>query len=75
MDYQQDEADRGNRKITCPVLFLWSQRGQVAKLYDDPLAIWRGWADDVRGEPVPVGHFIPEEAPDETTRQLLDFLS
>ncbi|MGW3784392.1 alpha/beta fold hydrolase [Micromonospora chokoriensis] len=75
VDYQQDEADRGKRKIGCPVLFLWSQRGQVAKLYDDPLAIWREWADDVRGEPVPVGHFIPEEAPDETTRQLLDFLS
>ncbi|MET7947727.1 alpha/beta hydrolase [Micromonospora sp. NPDC005324] len=75
LDYQQDEADRGNRRITCPVLFLWSQHGQVAKLYDDPLAIWREWADDVRGEPVPVGHFIPEEAPDETTRQLLAFLS
>jgi pimeloyl-ACP methyl ester carboxylesterase len=74
LDYQQDEADRGNRKIACPVLFLWSQRGSVAKLYDDPLGIWREWADDVRGAPVPVGHFIPEEAPEETTRQLLHFL-
>ncbi|MFG1873023.1 alpha/beta fold hydrolase [Micromonospora arborensis] len=75
LDYQQDEADRGHRKIACPVLFLWSQRGQVARLYDDPLAIWREWADDVRGEPVPVGHFIPEEAPEQTLRQLLDFLN
>jgi haloacetate dehalogenase len=74
LDYQQDEADRGNRKISCPVLFLWSQRGSVAKLYDDPLAIWQEWADDVRGSPVPVGHFIPEEAPEETARQLLNFL-
>ena len=74
LDYQQDEADRGNRTISCPVLFLWSQRGSVAKLYDDPLAIWQQWADDVRGGPVPVGHFIPEEAPGETTRQLLNFL-
>ncbi|GAB3934250.1 hypothetical protein GCM10027614_06920 [Micromonospora vulcania] len=24
--------------------------------------------------PVPVGHFIPEEAPEETTRQLFEFL-
>src|SRR5262249_38071566 len=24
LDYQQDEADRGNRKFACPVLFLWS---------------------------------------------------
>ncbi|MFC0032580.1 alpha/beta fold hydrolase [Micromonospora chaiyaphumensis] len=74
LDYEQDEADRGVRRIECPVLFLWSQRGQVAKLYDDPLGIWREWSDDVRGGPVPVGHFIPEEAPEQTTRQLLDFL-
>jgi haloacetate dehalogenase len=74
VDYQQDEADRGNRKIMCPVLFLWSQRGQVAKLYDDPLGIWREWADDVRGGPLPAGHFIPEEAPEHTTQQLLSFL-
>ncbi|MEV6810953.1 alpha/beta hydrolase [Micromonospora sp. NPDC051296] len=74
VDFQQDEADRGKRKIACPVLFLWSQRGSVAQLYEDPLAIWREWADDVRGGPVPVGHFIPEEAPEETARQLLDFL-
>ncbi|MFY1620603.1 alpha/beta fold hydrolase [Micromonospora sp. WMMD736] len=74
LDYDQDQADRGRRKITCPLLFLWSQHGQVATLYDDPLAIWRQWADDVRGAPVPAGHFIPEEAPDETVRHLLDFL-
>ena len=74
LDYDLDEADHGHRKIACPVLFLWSQRGSVAKLYEDPLGIWRGWSDDVRGGPVPVGHFIPEEAPEETTRQLLEFL-
>ncbi|TYB96096.1 alpha/beta hydrolase [Micromonospora sp. WP24] len=74
VDYRHDEADRGERRITCPVLFLWGEHGAVAKLYDDPLAIWREWADDVRGGPVPVGHFIPEEAPEETARQLLTFL-
>jgi haloacetate dehalogenase len=70
-------AGRGrsrDRQISCPLLFLWSQRGSVGKLYDDPLSIWQEWADDVRGSPVPVGHFIPEEAPEETTRELLSFL-
>lgn len=74
LDYQHDEEDRGRRKIACPVLFLWSQSGSLAQLYEDPLAIWRSWCDDVQGWPVPVGHFIPEEAPEETARQLLDFL-
>jgi len=74
LDSQQDDPDRGNGKIACPVLFLWGQQGSVAQLYDDPLGIWREWSGDVRGGPVPVGHFIPEEAPEETTRQLLDFL-
>jgi pimeloyl-ACP methyl ester carboxylesterase len=75
LDYEHDEKDRGNRKIVCPVLFLWGRRGSVAPLYEDPLSIWREWADDVRGESIPVGHFIPEEAPEETTRRLLDFLA
>ncbi|GIG91361.1 alpha/beta fold hydrolase [Plantactinospora endophytica] len=75
LDYERDEADRGNRRIECPTLVLWSLRGSVAALYDDPLAIWQEWCHDVRGEPVPVGHFIAEEAPEETLRQLLDFLA
>ncbi|MFG1884858.1 hypothetical protein [Micromonospora sp. NPDC049102] len=29
LDYDQDQADRGSRKIACPLLFLWSQHGQV----------------------------------------------
>jgi haloacetate dehalogenase len=73
LDYQHDEADRGKRKINCPVQVLWSQGGSVERLYD-PLDVWRSWADDVRGAPVPVGHFIPEEAPEETVGQLLEFL-
>lgn len=74
LDYRQDEADRGSRRITCPVLVLWSHAGPVASWYR-PLEVWRAWADDVTGGPVAAGHFLPEEAPDETTRQLLAFLS
>jgi haloacetate dehalogenase len=37
--------------------------------------VWRAWAPDVRGEALPCGHFLPEEAPDETLRHLLDFLA
>jgi haloacetate dehalogenase len=73
LDFQHDEADRGGRRIACPVLALWSQTGPVS-VWTDPLEVWRAWADDVRGGPLPVGHFIPEEAPDETAQRLIDFL-
>ena len=29
LDYQHDEADRGRRRITCPVLALWSRQGAL----------------------------------------------
>jgi haloacetate dehalogenase len=73
LDVEHDEADRGRRRIHCPTLVLWSADGGVS-LWDAPLDVWKGWADDVRGVPMAAGHFLPEEAPDETARQLLEFL-
>ncbi len=73
IDATQDEEDRPRRPITCPVLVLWSATGATAAWYD-PLSIWRDWADDVSGAPLDCGHFLPEEAPDDTTRHLKDFL-
>jgi haloacetate dehalogenase len=74
LDYQHDQADRGRRRITCPTLALWSQSGPVGSWYE-PLEVWGAWADEVHGGPVTAGHFLPEEAPDQTTRHLLDFLA
>jgi haloacetate dehalogenase len=76
MDFAIDKADYGTRKICCPVLALWGERG-FARGNDDsdnPLADWREWADDVRGHAIRSGHFLPEEAPDETVRALEAFL-
>jgi len=39
------------------------------------LAVWRDWADDVRGRGLDCGHFLPEEAPDETYRELHTFFT
>ncbi|GAA4777453.1 alpha/beta hydrolase [Actinomycetospora chlora] len=61
-DVAHDEADRGAHRLRCPVHVLWSATGAVDAWYD-PLEVWRGWADDVRGGPVDAGHFLPEEAP------------
>jgi haloacetate dehalogenase len=73
LDYEHDEADRGTRRIACPTLVLWSATGTVTH-WPKPLDAWRTWADDVRGSPIEAGHFIPEEAPDETARRLVEFL-
>ena len=43
-------------------------------LVDVTRLVWRRWAGDVRGGPLPSGHFIPEEAPDELAASLREFL-
>lgn len=74
IDFETDEADRGKRRITCPVLALWGRRAEPDKWYD-VLAIWRDWADDVQGQALDCGHYLAEEAPEETYAALRDFLS
>jgi haloacetate dehalogenase len=74
-DYALDEADkRAGRRIAAPLLALWAGRGQVAAWYD-VLAVWRAWADDVRGGPIDAGHFLAEEAPAATLAALRDFFT
>jgi haloacetate dehalogenase len=67
IDRDHDAADRAaGRRISCPVLVLWSASGPLASWYGDeggPLGVWRGLASDVCGEPVDGGHFFPEERP------------
>jgi haloacetate dehalogenase len=74
LDYQHDLTDRGRRRISCPVLALWSAQGPLPDWYD-VLAVWGDWAGNVRGRPLDCGHFLPEEAPDETYHELYAFLT
>jgi haloacetate dehalogenase len=73
IDRALDEAEHGSRRIECPVLVLWGGRGKLAELYEDVPAIWRGWADDVSGRALDCGHFLAEEAPEETLVELVAF--
>ncbi len=74
IDFAQDEEDRGKKRINCPVLALWSGRDELEKWYD-VLAIWRDWAEDVRGRALDCGHYLAEELPDETYAELHAFFS
>lgn len=71
-DCDLDQREKGTHRIACPVQILWGSAGALAKWYD-VLAVWREWADDVRGHAIEAGHFIPEENPVATAHALLDF--
>ncbi len=74
IDVAVDEADRGRRRIACPLLAL---RGEVniGKDMSAVLEVWRDWADDVHGHRLACGHFLPEEAPEETAGALAAFFA
>jgi len=71
IDLAHDAADTG-RKIDCPLLVLWGEKGVVHRFFD-PVADWNSVASDVRGKALPSGHYLAEEAPDATSAELLTF--
>jgi haloacetate dehalogenase len=75
VDRRADEDDRAaGRRVQCPVLAVWAARDDMEDLYGDPLAVWRDWADELRGVRLDCGHHIAEEAPDELVRELHTFI-
>lgn len=67
IDLVHDRMSRAEgRKVECPLLVLWGAKGSIGRWYD-PMAIWRDYCSaEVTGGPVAAGHYIAEEAPDET---------
>lgn len=72
IDIADDEADLSHR-IDCPLQVLWGERGAMHRHYD-VLDTWRERARQVSGHAVPSGHFLAEEAPEQTLEALLTFL-
>jgi haloacetate dehalogenase len=63
------------RKIACPVLLLWGATGGVGRNHDS-MAIWPRYAADIRGgKALPCGHYLSEEAPEETYSELRAFFA
>ena len=74
LDYEHDAKDReAGRRIACPVLALWGRQGFLEEHYD-VVEVWRGWAEEVSGRALECGHYLPEEAPEETYAELRAFL-
>jgi len=75
-DLADDDASAARgEKVAAPLLALWGEHGFVGRHYDDVLAIWREYATTVDGYSLPCGHYLPEEAPEETTAALVEFLA
>lgn len=74
IDCDLDEADRSaGRKIECPMLALWGDRRGERRAR--MMEVWERWAERVEGEAITCGHFLPEEAPQETAAALLRFFA
>jgi haloacetate dehalogenase len=71
VDREHDDADLGRRRITCPLLALWSAGGALPRFYGDVLDVWRPWADRVSGHGVSASHFLVEEQPETVADALL----
>jgi haloacetate dehalogenase len=62
IDMTHDEADM-NKKIACPLLVLWGEKGAMHDLYD-VMAIWRERAPKAYGKSLPAGHNLQEDVPE-----------
>jgi haloacetate dehalogenase len=76
IDLEHDEADmKAGRKIERPVLLLWGATGGVGRNHNPgPADIWKSYASNIVGaKALPCGHYLSEEAPEETYAELRAF--
>jgi haloacetate dehalogenase len=67
------DAEDAAKRIACPLVVLWGERGAMHRIYD-VLGTWMDEGVDVRGRAIDSGHFLAEEAPEATARELLGLL-
>ncbi len=66
-DLEQDSEDfEAGRKLTMPTLAIWGSRSHTGTIWGDLVPIWKRYAENVTGGPIECGHYVPEEAPDQT---------
>ncbi len=75
IDLEHDRASRAaGQRVACDTLVLWGAEGRIGTWYE-PLGVWAPYvAGRVSGGPIPSGHYLAEEAPEETLAALDAFL-
>jgi haloacetate dehalogenase len=76
VDLEMDSRDyAAGRRIETPLLLLWGATGAVGRIHE-PAEIWKRYAADISGAAaLPCGHYLSEEAPEETYRALHEFFA
>ena len=75
IDLEHDRADiAAGNQLRMPLLVMWGADGTVGKCFD-PLKEWRQVATNVRGKPLPAGHYIAEEVPELLLAEVLAFFA
>jgi haloacetate dehalogenase len=74
VDFEMDKVDfAAGRKIDCPALILWGATGAVGRNHK-PAEVWKDYASNIVGaKALPCGHYLSEEAPEETYAGLRAF--
>ena len=63
------------RKVTLPVQLLWGATGAVGR-QNKPAEVWKAYASDIRdAQAMPCGHYLSEEAPEETYAAMRKFFT
>ena len=73
-DLEMDAADK-DRRVACPLLVIWGAKSHTGSVHGDVLQIWKGRGEDVAGGPIDCGHYVPEEAPEETYAWFMRFFA
>lgn len=72
IDLKHDEADL-DKKIACPLLALWGEKGPMGRIYD-VLKIWRERGVNVTGKGLAAGHNLQEDAPEAVVEEIRGLL-
>src|SRR5580704_477017 len=73
IDFEMDSADK-DRQIEMPLLVLWGSRG--APPTQEFPTVWRKFAKNlVDAQPLPTGHYLQEEAPDQVYDHFVKFFT